>query len=164
VELDPETCGSNHSYGEWTEEAAATCDAGGVYVRTCSNCFLDDYRYTDALGHSYTSVSQDATCTEDGFVTKTCSVCGDVNTEIIPAPGHSWNEATCTVAKTCWVCGTVEGEALGHGHTLGTGLASNGNDTHRVICGDCGETLSTEPCVYDKQNHLCDCGAAFSGF
>ncbi len=164
VELSADACGGSHSYGDWTTITEADCEASGMEKRTCSVCYANDYRYTDALDHKYETVSQDATCTEDGFVTNTCSVCGDVKTEIITAPGHSWSNATCLTAKTCQVCGAVEGDALGHGHTVGTVLNKNSNGTHNVVCGDCGEILSTKPCEYDPVTLSCACGNLLSGW
>ena len=115
-----------HSYGEWTVKTAATCEAAGEEVRTCS-CGAAETRELAATGHSFGqwSVKTAATCEAAGEETRTCS-CGAVETRAIAATGHSYGEWTVKTAATCEAageetrtcsCGEVEQRqiaALGH--------------------------------------------------
>ena len=66
---------------------APDCVNGGytTYTCACGHSYVADE--TDALGHSYETVTVDATCTADGSITDTCSACGDTKVEVIPATG-----------------------------------------------------------------------------
>ena len=142
-----------HSYGEWTVKTAATCEAAGEEVRTCS-CGAAETRELAATGHSFGqwSVKTAATCEAAGEEVRTCS-CGAAETRELPATGHSYGEWTVKTAATCEAageetrtcsCGAVETRAIAAtGHSYGEWTVKTaatceaaGEETRTCSCGE----------------------------
>ena len=159
-----------------------------VWCTACNTELVNVIEETAALGHTEAEAVEenrvDAICTEDGSYDMVvyCSVCGDElerTSYTIPATGHTAGEAviegefegSCTEASSydsvvyCTECGeeisreTIYGETLDHGHTEGLMYDNNYDNTHSVICLDCGETIKdAESCTF--VDYECEkCGA-----
>lgn len=91
-----------HSYNEWTETTAPSCEATGVETRYCKNCDHYETREVAATGHSYGdwTVTLAPTCEATGVETHTCA-CGKSETREIPAAGHVDADAN----NICDICG-----------------------------------------------------------
>ena len=90
-------------------ESSATCTTGGFSEYKCSGCGASESKYSEALGHDYTSIVTKPTCETAGYTTWVCRRCSDsyVNNQRPPL-GHSysdtysydnthhWYEATCS--------------------------------------------------------------------
>ena len=129
--IEPAT--TDHTYGSWIEELAATCIDKGTKKRSCENCGFTEEEDINALGHDFSeewTIDVAATCEHVGSKSHHCSRCSEKSdvTEIEKAD-HTYGEwtvktaATCTTdrveSRTCSVCGkeetnTVENSALGH--------------------------------------------------
>ena len=109
-----------HTWGDWKETTAATCDKDGKETRTCTKCEESEERTVKAKGHTPSAEAEtvEPTCTEDGYTTGKCTVCGKVlDKEVLPATGHKddggkeTKAATCTEkgekTYTCTVCDKV---------------------------------------------------------
>lgn len=88
-----------HSFGEWSEDKAATCTEKGSEKRTCA-CGELESREVEAKGHTeVTDAATAATCTETGLTEgKHCSVCNTVikSQEVVAAKGHNYVDKVCT--------------------------------------------------------------------
>ncbi len=94
---------TGHVWGDWVTVKAATEDATGEAVRTCSVCGGTEKKDLPKLiaghTHSYTSsVTKQPTCTAEGVKTYTCS-CGDSYTEKIAKTAH--NYTTTVTPPSC---------------------------------------------------------------
>ena len=103
-----------HSWGEWTETKAATCEEKGSKERSCA-CGEKQTQDIAALDHDWDNgvVTQAATCAVPGVMTYTCKRCQKTKTEEIKAD-HTWGEATPVAGAdneaaynmfTCTLCG-----------------------------------------------------------
>ena len=103
-----------HSYGEWTQVKAPTCEEKGEQERVCA-CGDKQTKAIDALGHKWNDgvITKEATCAVPGEKTFTCTVCGATKKEEIKAD-HVWGEATAVAGAdaeaaynlfTCTLCG-----------------------------------------------------------
>ena len=97
-----------HAYtGEFTVDAAATCEKEGMKSRHCSRCGAGtDQTKIEKRKHAYTvySYNGNASCTKDGTETAVCEMCGVSNTRTKPgtALGHAYaEEFTIDIAATC---------------------------------------------------------------
>ena len=81
---------SEHSFGGWTVESAATCTENGIKTRTCTNCGRLERQEIPALCHDYAQwvVTTEPTCTETGVETGTCARCGATETRTVIALEH----------------------------------------------------------------------------
>ena len=152
VKIESDEC--EHTWGDWKETTAATCDKDGVETRTCSKCEESEERTVKAKGHTPGNDAEtvEPTCTEDGYTTGgSCTVCGEVlDKEVLPATGHQddggkeTKTPTCTEAGekvyTCTVCDEVvkteEIAALGH-------QDDGGKETKAPTCTEKGEKVYT---------------------
>ena len=143
-----------HTWGDWKETTAATCDKDGVETRTCTACGETEEQPIKAKGHTPGNDAETVkpTCTEDGYTTGgKCTVCGEVlDKEVLPATGHKddggkeTKAATCTEkgekTYTCTVCDKVvkteESAALGH-------KDDGGKETKAATCTEKGEKVYT---------------------
>ena len=142
-----------HTWGDWKETTAATCDKDGVETRTCTACGETEEQPIKAKGHTPGNDAETVkpTCTEDGYTTGSCSVCGkELDKEVLPATGHKddggkeTKAATCTEkgekTYTCTVCDKVvkteEIAALGH-------KDDGGKETKAATCTEKGEKTYT---------------------
>lgn len=99
----PETEPSHeHTWGEWTENKAATCTEKGSEKRSCE-CGESESRPMDTLGHTEaTDPAVKPTCTETGLTEGLhCSVCGTILTsqETVAALGHNFENRQCVVCS-----------------------------------------------------------------
>lgn len=106
---------TDHLWGKWKTEKAATCTNEGVRIRTCTRAEThDETEKIEPLGHKYVESIEKATCTENGLKTLKCSRCDTVKTETLPAFGaHTYvsqitQEARCEAegaeSFTCSLC------------------------------------------------------------
>ena len=109
-----------HTWGEWVEVTAPTCDAQGSKKRTCATCNLVQDEAIDSLGgHELVTLpGYDATCTEPGKTNGShCQKCNTIfePQDEIPATGHdidgvepelirATTEREGTYAEFCRVC------------------------------------------------------------
>lgn len=144
---------------------AATCTKSGLTDGvTCSVCkaTVTAQQTIPAKGHDW----KNATCTSP----KTCKTCGTTEGKAL---GHNWKSATCTTPKTCSTCGTTSGNANGHSYANGScvncGQAQpacthkntkterveptcSTQGSEKVICKDCGKTISNTKLPVGKCN------------
>ena len=83
----------DHTWGEWTEVTAPSCEASGLKQRVCATCETVEDEAIDSLGghELVTSPGYDATCTEPGKTNGTeCQKCNTIFAEQqdIPPLGH----------------------------------------------------------------------------
>ncbi len=93
-----------HTWGEWEEITAPTCDAQGLKRRVCSVCnTVEDQNIESLGGHEIVTLAgYDATCTEPGKTNGThCQKCNTIfeAQEDIPAPGHDIDGAEYELVK-----------------------------------------------------------------
>ena len=115
-----------HSFGEWTVTAAATCIEPGEEQRTCS-CGETETREIAPLGHAFDGgkVTTPATCTQAGVMTYTCERCGEIKTEATVMADHT-EVIDAAVAPTCTEPGQTEGKYCSVCHTV---LVSSANSS-----------------------------------
>ena len=119
----------DHTWGEWIDVTAPSCEAQGLKRRTCSVCQTVEEQPIDSLGghEIVTNAGYPATCTEPGKTNGTyCQVCNTVfeaQDDIAPL-GHdtegaefelikATTERDGTYALFCKVCNeAVEGETF----------------------------------------------------
>ena len=105
---------NDHSFGDWTVEVEAKCNATGLEKRVCSvkGCGHVETRTTTALQHEYAEVVTDPTCTAKGYTTYTCKYgCGDSYTgKNVEALGHDMVNGKA-VAPTCTETGLTAGSS-----------------------------------------------------
>ena len=106
-----------HSWGEWTQVTAPTCEAKGSKERSCA-CGEKQTQEVNALDHDWGEgqITTPATCSTPGVRTYTCSRCQKTKTEEIKAD-HVWGEGTPVQGKeseaaytiyTCTVCNAAK--------------------------------------------------------
>ena len=109
-----------HTFGDWTQTVAPTCDGAGQDSRTCARCGLTETRPVAKLGHAWGewTVTKEATCSETGTKTRTCGN-DPAHTEIetIPMIAHTDADgdnicdncgATIKQPFRCGMCPTYE--------------------------------------------------------
>lgn len=102
------SCQNGHTFGDWEETTAPTCEEKGEKQRTCTVCGGTETEEVPALGH--TEVIDEAvapTCTESGLTEGShCSVCEEVllPQETVPA-AHTVENNICTVCGRYGICG-----------------------------------------------------------
>ncbi len=94
----------DHTWGEWEEITAPTCDAQGLKRRVCAACNTVEDQNTESLGghEIVTLAGYDATCTEPGKTNGThCQKCNTIfeAQEDIPALGHDIEGAEYELIK-----------------------------------------------------------------
>ena len=151
---------TEHTYGEWTVEKAATCSSGGRRKRACTNCGHTETEETeiDPSAHAYSwETVREATCSAPGEEKGTCTLCGDVTTretykDHVPEVRQQEQAATCTDEGytrevICSVCGEVIEErttvpALGHDYS--SSVTKEPTETEDGVmtytCSRCGDT------------------------
>ena len=130
-----------HSFGEWTVTAAATCIEPGEEQRTCS-CGETETREIAPLGHAFDGgkVTTPATCTQAGVMTYTCERCGEIKTEATVMADHT-EVIDAAVAPTCTEPGQTEGKYCSVCHTVLVAqepVAAVGHAYVDGVCTVCG--------------------------
>ena len=157
-----------HTPSDWTIKTAATEEAEGEEVKTCTVCHTQlESRAIAKLPHThnYTTTSQAASCTVDGWTKQTCA-CGDVITTVIPMTGHAYGtpvivNPTCTVAGsstiTCSKCNHSEATTIpATGHHYVETSRTNADCSHSgLITRTCDNTgcHETETEVIPQLSH-----------
>lgn len=133
--------GHEHTFGEWVQTLAPTCEETGKEERVCSDCGEKETRNVKAKGHSYSAWNETeaASCEDDGSRYRTCSECGDEQSEVIPALGHDWNG---------WQAVTQSAEELGHGE-----YGSHYRTCKRPEC----DARQEEDCSYETETFNATC-------
>lgn len=92
---------ASHSFGNWQQTTAPTCEGKGVETRTCSACGAVETRNVAALGHDFEDpgATREPTLSEPGLLQGRCRRCGETVEEEIPPLGadedaESSNELT----------------------------------------------------------------------
>ena len=151
---------SGHTYGEWQEIKAASCEEGGKEKHICDVCNAFEERDTNPLGHSWNddfTVDTKPTCTEPGSKSIHCDRC-DAKKDIkaIEPNAHSFGEwitvtpAGCLTSgsdkRVCSVCGyeeTREIEPTGHiwedDFTIDIEPACTEKGSKSIHCSKCDE-------------------------
>ncbi|MGN1348684.1 MAG: fibronectin type III domain-containing protein [Acutalibacteraceae bacterium] len=114
---------SPHTFGEFVQIAAPTCEGYGEKERTCTVCGYRDARVIEPTGHRPDIIlaAKAPTCTKKGLTQgKMCSVCSKVivKQNEIPAKGHTYkNKITKAdasgkkngkITPVCSVCGKTK--------------------------------------------------------
>lgn len=139
-----DNCEKNgHSFGKWTEVAAATCIADGSRERICSVCQEKETEAIHSPGHKWGEWTETKapSCTEDGSKERSCSVCPEKETDVIPG-GHKYENWTITKEPTC-----TAGEE--------TGTCSCGDTTTRPV-----DPITTEHTYGEPVHTDATCGKA----
>ncbi|MBR6939539.1 MAG: Ig-like domain repeat protein, partial [Clostridia bacterium] len=96
---------TGHSYGDWTNVVADTCDGESYSVRTCSVCGAEEEANRHVQGHTWSSeytIDKAATCTEDGAKSIHCTKCDATQfSTAIPALGHTFGDWEDKISETC---------------------------------------------------------------
>ena len=152
VKIESDEC--EHTWGDWKETTAATCDKDGVETRTCTACGETEEETVKAKGHTPGNDAErvEPTCTEDGYTTGgSCTVCGEVlDKEVLPAAGHKDDGGKETKAPTCtekgektYTC-TVCDEVVKTEEVAALGLKDDGGkETKAPTCTEKGEKTYT---------------------
>ena len=156
---------NGHTFGDWIEITASTCENPGLKQRICEVCKTVESEDLDPNGHDFEkdfTVDREATCTEDGSQSKHCKNCDAVSdSQVIPAAGHTYGdwstikEASCDATglkeKSCSVCGvtvTEDSPALGHAWneepTVEKEATCTETGSQSVHCARCNETRDAE--------------------
>lgn len=151
-----------HDFGPWLVSVEASCEKGGVELRTCSRCGAVEQQETQAAGHEYQVRVIAASCTIRGYTETVCTVCGDSGKSDYTEPtGHDYEvsviEPTCTqggyTQNTCRNCGHISQKwwktALGHDYETrkveSTETAQGYQEHTCTRCGDCYRDSYTDP-------------------
>lgn len=147
-----------HSWGDWVETKAPTCDEEGEETRTCSGCGETETRPVAKVAHTWGDWTQTKapTCKAEGEETRTCSVCGETETRSVDKTKHNWSDWTQSKAptckaegeetRTCSICGETETRPVDKiKHNWGewevTTEATCGKKGEKTrTCSICGET------------------------
>ena len=84
--------GCPHNYKSWQTGAVANCASIGYDYRECTYCGDVEYRFTEALGHTYGegyNLKASGSKTPGGLVLYSCEVCGSAKLEVVPGPEYS---------------------------------------------------------------------------
>ncbi len=141
-----------HSWGEWGENSAPTCEAAGVETSTCSVCGVFLTQEKPATGHSWGEWVEITApgCETEGEKARECTVCKELEEGTIPATGHSYTSVVTppTAAAngyTTYTCGTCD-----HSYTDNTtylvsfSVPEGINAPESMICAENGSiTLPT---------------------
>lgn len=93
----------DHSFGEWTEEKAATEAESGYRIHSCA-CGRVERQEIARLTHEYEQTVTAPTCTDGGYTVHVCKNCGDsYRTDERDPLGHVYEEGQ----SICAVCGEV---------------------------------------------------------
>ncbi len=149
-----------HSYGEWQEMVAASCETAGSKERTCSACGDIATEEIPALGHSYAeefTIDTVATCTTVGSQSRHCTNAdceGKADVTEIPALGHSYaEEFTIDAVATCTTFGSQSKHCTNAGCDSKTGIVSIPMLEHSY-----GEWMITTPAFCESAGnkyHVC---------
>lgn len=143
-----------HLFGEFVAKDP-TCTEAGEKHTMCATCGYDIVEEIEPLGHTYSdfTVTKAPTCTESGEKSSICERCGESVTEEIVPTGHTYGnyvitkQATCEEngekVRNCSSCGNIETVTIyAKGHDYGewyaVGSDSDGNETERRDCFNCG--------------------------
>ena len=140
-----------HSFGDWQEEQAATCEQGGSEKQVCEDCGYVEHRATEALGHNWGAqqVLSAATCTQAGSWQQTCSRCQAVDgPHAAAALGHDWSEAWSSDGQKHWhACSRCDERGSEAAHSFGAWQTS--------VAATCeqagGEVRSCSVCLLQEQ-------------
>jgi len=87
-----------HTYGEWIEELAPTCESIGYNTRTCSTCGVVEYEFISEKGHELEILEVKVDTCEERKVMYYCTVCATVKyIEEAPTADHNFVDYVCTV-------------------------------------------------------------------
>jgi len=130
-ETNPDSCGKSHSFGEWVEILAPTCNTRGEKQRVCTVCGEIETGRVKMRSHEYGEwqVLAEPTCVTGGMDVRKCTLCDAENQRTVKALGHrfsDWKEIQSPACakqgmreRECSVCDTAETEilpALGHSY------------------------------------------------
>ena len=104
---------TEHTYGDWITDTAATCTKDGAKHRVCKKCGAVENGVIEKLGHNYSAewtVDKPADCKNSGEKSRHCTRC-DARTDNISIPPtgkHTYGDWQTLRAATC----TEEGERI----------------------------------------------------
>ena len=100
---------------------APSCTETGIALYSCEDCGLARVVVTDALGHSWNTVTTPPTCQAGGYDTKTCATCGEVEVcNATPMIAHEYSNEYVSNNSFHWKkCNTCDKTSENAEHTLG---------------------------------------------
>ncbi|MBQ2863223.1 MAG: trypsin-like peptidase domain-containing protein [Clostridia bacterium] len=82
-----------HSWGEWKQHSAPTCEAEGSQVRVCDKCQAEETGAVEKTAHTLeSSTGKYNTCTKAGTRSGKCSVCKETVSVTVDAREYSSEE------------------------------------------------------------------------
>lgn len=167
---------TEHTYGDWITDTAATCTKDGAKHRVCKKCGAVENGVIEKLGHNYSAewtVDKPADCKNSGEKSRHCTRC-DARTDNISIPPtgkHTYGDwqtlraATCTeegerIRYCLGGCGTSEKEvidALGHDYStewtidVSATCKNGGLKSHHCTCCDERADLTAVPKTNDHK-------------
>lgn len=142
----------NHTWGEWTEAVAPTCDTAGTKTRICTKCSEKQEESVPALSHQFSAYASnnDANCQNNATETAACSRCDKTDTrEIANSKNPAVHASTDTRYQAnasngdkhdkIYVCCNAVIESADHRWDNGT-PDSNDSSVTVYTCQDCSAT------------------------
>ena len=145
-----------HKWDKGKTTTAATCQATGEALHTCTACGATKTATVPLADHKYSAWTK----VDDSKHTHTCSVCGKEETK-----AHTW-KSTVIKAANCIADGETKYTCTGCGLSRTEKVAKNGIHTYDHGCDNdcnvCGATRTTthkydEKWVGDKTGHWHEC-------
>lgn len=101
------TC--DHTWGDWQQKDAATCETAGVQTRTCTECGEAEAETINPLGHQFTTYqnNNDANCQKNATETAKCTRCNATDTREIP---NSKNASVHASDRTRYIDSPLDGK------------------------------------------------------
>ena len=139
---------ADHTWNDGVTVTAATCQAEGVKLYTCTVCGTTKEETVTKADHDYTDVEvlTEATCEQEGIAQYTCQ-CGESYTDFTAPLEHVF-VTDPAVAPTCTTTGLTEGtycSVCGEVMVYQEEIAELGHSYADGICETCGEA---EPVTY----------------
>lgn len=141
----------DHTWGEWSDKSAATCELAGTKTRACTKCGEVQEEALSALGHEFITYknNNDANCQKNATETAKCTRCNATDTREI---ANSKNASVHASAETEYVNSPLDGKHSKHhaccdavieisDHRWDAGVSDPADpDATIYTCEDCGAT------------------------
>ena len=99
----------DHTWGDWQQKDAATCETAGIQTRTCTECGEAEAGTVNALGHQFITYknNNDANCQKNATETAKCTRCNATDTREIP---NSKNASVHASDRTRYIDSPLDGK------------------------------------------------------